>query len=183
MSLIARGIFMNRSAILSLCGRYRYWLVRQWEASKPMLVTVMLNPSTGDHERDDPTILALVHFATLWGYGGLIIVNLNAFQASQPPVMHAEHLAGRDVEGPENNQHLTNALSYAKMMGGPVLVAWGNGGSFRDAHLKFATNAAFAKVPLACLGTTQSGAPKHPMARGKHRIPRDQQPLPWSWVA
>jgi len=34
-------------------------------------------------------------------------------------------------------------------------------------------------VPLVCLGTTQSGAPKHPMARGGHRISRDQQPIEW----
>lgn len=32
---------------------------------------------------------------------------------------------------------------------------------------------------LWCWGTNADGSPKHPMARGKHRIPRDQQPILW----
>ncbi len=28
-------------------------------------------------------------------------------------------------------------------------------------------------------GKTKSGAPTHPMARVKHRIPRDQKPILW----
>ena len=27
--------------------------------------------------------------------------------------------------------------------------------------------------------TTLSGAPKHPLARGQHRIPDDQEPMQW----
>jgi hypothetical protein len=30
-----------------------------------------------------------------------------------------------------------------------------------------------------CWGTTTSGAPKHPLARGKHRIPVDQPAILW----
>lgn len=32
---------------------------------------------------------------------------------------------------------------------------------------------------LWCWGMTSSGAPKHPMARGKHRIPADQKEILW----
>jgi hypothetical protein len=32
---------------------------------------------------------------------------------------------------------------------------------------------------IYCLGTTSSGAPKHPLARGRHRVPRDQQFALW----
>ncbi len=32
---------------------------------------------------------------------------------------------------------------------------------------------------LWCWGKTASGAPKHPLARGAHRIPVDQKPILW----
>ena len=32
---------------------------------------------------------------------------------------------------------------------------------------------------IYCLGTTGGGSPKHPTARGKHRVPDDQQPVLW----
>jgi len=36
-----------------------------------------------------------------------------------------------------------------------------------------------SNVALHHLGLTIFGNPKHTMARGKHRIPADQQPIPW----
>src|SRR3546814_16042107 len=30
-----------------------------------------------------------------------------------------------------------------------------------------------------CLGASSSGAPPHPMARGRHRVPDDALPQPW----
>lgn len=32
---------------------------------------------------------------------------------------------------------------------------------------------------LWCWGKTAAGAPKHPLARGVHRIPRNQAPILW----
>lgn len=61
-----------------------------------------------------------------------------------------------------------------------LLVAWGNDGDFEGQATRFADCAAdLIGVDLICLGTTLSGAPKHPMARGRSRIPRDQQPIIW----
>ena len=34
-------------------------------------------------------------------------------------------------------------------------------------------------LELFCLGTTQSGAPIHPMARGRHRVPDSASPRPF----
>jgi hypothetical protein len=157
---------------------YRDQLIRRWDESLPLLVVCMLNPSTADHETNDPTILTLIHFAKLWGFGGLLVVNLCAFRSPSPAVMRA----AADPVGPENDKALLNAMMYARASG-RILVAWGNDGDFLERGAWFCDRAVNLGLSLICLGTTRSGAPKHPMARGLHRIPRDQQPLPWSPLA
>jgi len=173
-------LFMRRSAVISPCGLYRYELRRVWDDSLPVLVVCMLNPSTANHEREDPTLLALIHFARLWGYGALLIVNLYAFRSPSPDVMMK---AGHAV-GPDNGLHMTNALVIANNRGrGQLLAAWGNGGKIDFGHgdreAWFKARARNNMLDLICLGTTADGSPKHPMARGKHFIPRDQQPILW----
>ncbi|MGV1867178.1 MULTISPECIES: DUF1643 domain-containing protein [unclassified Rhizobium] len=171
-------IRMQRSAVISDCGLYRYLFTRIWDASKPVLPVCMLNPSRADHEIDDPTVLTLIFFATLWGYGGLSGVNFFAFRASKP----AEMMAAVDPFGPENDRYLRLAFNDARHANTPLLAAWGNGGAYRDRNVEFCRQAAHHLVRLVCLGTTQHGHPKHPMARGTHRIPRDQAPMPYAPV-
>lgn len=166
---------MLRAAVISDDGVYRYELERGWDPGAMPLVCCMLNPSTADHQVDDPTIQALIHFAKLWGYGGLLIVNLFAFRSSSPTVM----MSADDPVGPENQDRLEKLLKRAAELQAQVLVAWGNDGGFEGGDQRFIARAAEHGVDLVCLGQTQHGHPKHPMARGLHRIPRDQQPIPF----
>ena len=80
-------IVMRRAAEISPCGLYRYWLEREWDTALPKLVVGMLNPSTADAAVDDPTLLTLIHFGRLWGYGGLAVVNLYGWRSPHPSVM------------------------------------------------------------------------------------------------
>lgn len=155
---------------------YRYELRRIWDFGKPMLVVCMLNPSTADAEKNDPTITTLIHFARLWGYGGILVVNLCAFRASKPRNMWA----AKDPAGPDNHDYLRAALRYASENGGRALAAWG---AVQHVAASFLREAEIWQVELDCLGTTQEGNPKHPAARGVHRIPRDQQPILWRGFA
>jgi hypothetical protein len=41
------------------------------------------------------------------------------------------------------------------------------------------TDALPAGVPLYCLGKTKAGHPKHPMARGKHKVFKDTPLVLW----
>ncbi|UZW55540.1 DUF1643 domain-containing protein [Sphingobium sp. JS3065] len=165
---------MRSAAVISPCGTWRYELRRIWDDRCPLLVVCMLNPSTADHRINDPTILALIHFAKLWGFGGLLVVNLFAFRSSCP----AEMMARADAFGPENGRYILSAMQYAAAHGGQLLVAWGNGGDHDDRAEWFCARALRQyQLTLICLGTTNRWKPKHPMARGAHRIPRDQQPI------
>lgn len=150
---------------------FRYTLIRRWHKDAPLLVVCMCNPSTANANVDDPTVLALMHFAYAWGFGGILIVNEHAFRASRPSKLKE----ALDPNGPDNWRHMHRACDYAADTSGIALVAWGNltnGKTFQ----KYARRHG---LRLVCLGTTQNGSPKHPMARGVHRIPRDQQPIDW----
>jgi hypothetical protein len=169
-------LLMKRSAVISDCDLYRHELRRIWDDRLPLLVVCMLNPSKADADIDDPTILTLIHFAKRWGYGGLLVVNLADFRASKPDDMFAASSPTSKV----NARYHYLALTYAKENGKEVLVAWGNDGPVFGTDGLFVETAKSLGVRTICLGITLSGAPKHPMARGKHRIPRDQKPLPWA---
>lgn len=148
---------MNRAAIISPCGLYRYWLRRQWSGDGTLLY-VMLNPSTADADVDDASVRRCIRFARDHGFGAMEVVNLFAYRATKPKDLR---LAGFPV-GPENDITITATAKVANA----VCVAWGAIGQ---------RNAAEARVqqvmPLIraaghepqCLRITRSGYPQHPL--------------------
>ena len=177
---------MQMSAFFSGPGDcYRDELRRIWDASKLLLPVCMVNPSDADGERNDPTLLVLIHFGKLWGFGGLLIVNLASYCSPSPAAM----FAAADPIGPDNAVFVERAITYARDNGGRLLAAWGNHGAAlvtRRTGCDPVSRAAWFcdladrhGVQLICLGRTESGHPKHPLARGKHFVPRDQQPIVW----
>ncbi len=143
---------MEKKAILSDDGRYRYWLERRWDLRPPM-AWCMLNPSTADAYKDDPTIRRCMAFAEREGFGGIIVVNLMAFRATEPSVC----LAQADPYGPENEYYLAQA---AQKSGRGIVCAWGAHGTRQMANVAVK---AFGDVELWCLGVTKSGEPRHPL--------------------
>ncbi len=51
------------SAVISPDGFYRYSLTRVWDNLRPLVVFNLLNPSTADAERNDPTVRKTIGFA------------------------------------------------------------------------------------------------------------------------
>jgi hypothetical protein len=130
---------------------YRYWLFRCWNMDKPIIVWIMLNPSTADHKKDDPTITRCINFSKSWGYGGMIVVNLFAFRATNPK----ELKKCEDPVGPDNNYYIKNIIQMCDVS----VAAWGNDGTYmnRDKEIK-------TMFPdLLCLKKTVSGNPYHPL--------------------
>ena len=66
---------MKKGAEFSKCGKYRYVLWRIWDESKPIAMCIGLNPSTANHETNDPTIRQLIDRLEYLGYGGFKIKN------------------------------------------------------------------------------------------------------------
>lgn len=106
-------------ALISECGKYRYRLWRLWNADQPVMVWVMLNPSTADAATDDPTIRKCIGFAKTHGFGGIIVVNLFAWRATDPKELSTVP----DPIGPENDQHILWACRAPLIR--QVVAGWG----------------------------------------------------------
>jgi len=124
---------------------------------------VMLNPSTADAERDDPTIRRCIALAVREGFGGVEILNLFAFRATVP----ADLKAAADPVGPDNDRHLRDLFARH----GTIVAAWGMHGMLRGRAEEIARMAADRGVTLTCLGRTAQGQPRHPLyVRGNSAI-------------
>lgn len=147
---------MIATAEISSCGRYRYVLTRTWDAALPVLVFCMLNPSTADEWEDDPTIRRCMGFARREGCGGIAVVNLFAWRSTNPDKLP---LLDADKAGPDNTEHVARTVK-----GRRVIVAYG---AHFSAHpfvaLPFLELLRSNAVSIHCLGTTKSGAPRHPL--------------------
>lgn len=148
-------------ALLSCCGRYRYSLGRLWDASRPQLMVVMLNPSTADGTVNDATIVRLMTRAQRSGYGSLVVVNLYAYRATNPK----ELMSAADPVGSENDAIIWSTALSADS----IWVAWG---AFlmvarrRDAVLELLKDR-----ELWCLGRAAGGEPRHPLFVGRDVVP------------
>ncbi|TNF21912.1 MAG: DUF1643 domain-containing protein [Rhodobacteraceae bacterium] len=154
-------------AVYSDCGAYRYRLVRLWDAAAPRLAFVMLNPSTADEKTNDPTIARCEKRARLLGFGGLDVVNLFAFRATDP----ADLRAAEAPVGPENDAFLTRACAEAQV----ILAAWGVHGRHRDRDAEALPLLTAHPGKLHTLGLTRHGLPRHPLY-----VSYAQRPQPWS---
>lgn len=148
-------LLLERDAVISECGKYRYLLRRIWDHAKPRALFVMLNPSTADAEIDDATIRSCIRLSTGLGYGSLEVVNLFGLRATNP----AELEKAADPIGPQNADIGDAAINRCDV----VICAWG---AHHMAERRARDMVAWVRgwKPTAyCLGATKSGAPKHPL--------------------
>ena len=142
---------MQKDAEFSDCGRYRYRLSRVWNDRIPSVLFIGLNPSTADAEQDDPTVRRCIGFARQWGYGGMVLVNLFAWRATDP----RELKRVIDPIGPENDRWIAAEAARA----GRIVAIWGNGGRLGDRD-----RAVLRRLgAVYCMGRTKKGCPRHPL--------------------
>lgn len=110
---------MKLAATFSADRVYRYRLSRIWRDDKPALMWLMLNPSTADESRDDPTIRRCIGYSMNWGFGGAIIHNLFAYRSTIP--MELVSVWCTDPVGIENDAAISADAARCK-----VVCAWGN---------------------------------------------------------
>jgi hypothetical protein len=153
---------------------YRYALGRVWDEALPVLVYIMLNPSTADALEPDHTITKCVGFARRWGFGGILVLNLWALRSTDPKGLKHALLYAIDPVGPENNEYLSYFARAARDTDSDVIVAWGlnaAGTVRRDIVVELLAREG---VDLWAIAETKDGEPGHPLM-----LPYASKPIPW----
>ena len=142
------------TATLSPCGRYRYDLTREIGPASRTACFIMLNPSTADATKDDPTIRKCVGFARRWNCGRLVVVNLFALRATDPREIRRVSL--REAIGPNNDFAIVDAADRADV----IVCAWGRHGTY---HARDEEVLKLLSGDLRALKITKNGQPYHPL--------------------
>jgi hypothetical protein len=160
---------------------YRGVLVRELGGTRTLCVG-MQNPSKAaahDPSVNDPTVLRLIGFTGRLEFGRLIVVNTYDRTATDPADLYRWLWS---LSASEREEHRRRALDIAireALSADLFIAAWGNGSPDDRWPLSFADGLVAAGIDLYHLGLNQNGTPKHPLARGKNRIPDDQVPALW----
>src|SRR2546428_2308647 len=102
-------------------GRGGYRWGGRGEGTKPAANFLMLNPSTANEVKLDPSCTRARRYAERWGFGMLLITNLFAWRATDPEEMKRS----RDPVGRGNDAAILRASREA----GVGVCAWGNHGA------------------------------------------------------
>ncbi|HEV7477301.1 MAG TPA: DUF1643 domain-containing protein [Burkholderiales bacterium] len=148
------GIIQNDSgAVFSACRRWRYLLWRCWDRSGPVANFLMLNPSTADEAKLDPTCSRARAYAEAWGYGALIVTNIFGWRSTDPRALRRV----RDPVGAANDAAILRAAGEADL----VVCAWGNHGIERGREVEELLRQTETKLHI--LKLTGAGHPGHPL--------------------
>lgn len=174
---------LQGSAEFSGDAQHRHRLDRWW-SDAPRALVCGCNPSQAGAEVNDPTVWRLVELLRpIPSIGGFTIVNWEDRVATDPAAMRAwrMHALHTDEAGYNRARDANLARIRALSEVAPIrIVAWGDLVPMeRQTTLVLRALSLDWAHPLHAFGTTASGAPLHPMARGRSRIPPGTLPTLW----
>lgn len=159
------------SAVFSPDRKYRYWLEREIRPTGIVVAFNMLNPSTADEKKNDPTVRRCIGYATDWGASKLIVTNIFGLRSTDPKLLYTDE----DPVGPENDAYIIKAALTADVF----VCAWGAHGKLRgrqDAVMSMLRTSAPLAKPCALKingnGTPSvAPTPAHPLYQKKDVVP------------
>jgi hypothetical protein len=125
----------------------RYYLKREWDNSKGLLLYLMLNPSVADEKRDDPTIRRLISFTKKFNYGGFLVGNI--FTEITPNPKEIDRSKGISDKNFKELFKLINKVDQ-------IIYAWGSTVEEPQLLKELVLNP-------KCFGKNLNGTPKHPL--------------------
>jgi hypothetical protein len=143
----------------SVCGQYRYYLVRRFgrpAAQRPQRIAFIgLNPSTATERQNDPTVRRCIGFAQRWGFREFVMLNAFAFRSTDPRRLKTVD----DPIGAANDRQ----IRYWTRRSGLVVCCWGTHAGLLDRDPALRAQLHKWGVSLKCFEQTQAGYPRHPL--------------------
>jgi hypothetical protein len=153
---------IEKDAVISKDGKYRYQLTRRWSQVMPMVAFLLFNPSTADASTDDATIRKAMGFASRWDYGGIVVLNLFAYRSRNPDSLGYVD----DPVGVDNDWTIMQALDDVSAL----ICAWGCAQYMRSMERQQRKRALLHSIhklhpglAMQCLGMGVTGEPYHPL--------------------
>ena len=153
-------------ARFSRCRRWRYLLWRCWDETKPVANFLMLNPSTADEFKLDPSCTRARNYAERWGFGALVVTNIFGWRSTDPAALKIVD----DPVGRANDGAIINAARQAKL----VVCAWGNHGLHEARAQRVKALLDEERIAVHVLRMNGAGQPAHPLY-----LPSSLKPTPW----
>lgn len=160
---------MKSGAEFSQDRKYRYLLWREWDGRKPYAMFIGLNPSTADETKDDATIRRLIRFAYDWKFGGMFMLNIFAYRATDPKEMKSAENPIGEIYNSNNQRNDDFIFEYADRLSVIKVVAcWGNHGRYLDRGNQvrelLKESQGLANIGgLQAFKMTKQGQPSHPL--------------------
>lgn len=107
---------IDKGAKFSEDGKHRLYLWRIWDFSLPIVMFIGLNPSTANHESDDPTIKRVCQIAKHNGFGGVYMLNCFTYISTDPNLVIDE----------STKELATTLIETMALNCTAVVFAWGN---------------------------------------------------------
>lgn len=139
---------------------YRYNLHRLWSglslSTARTVLWLLLNPSTADEEKLDPTLRRCQAFTRAWGFDGFEVCNLFALRSTDPKALY-HHL---DPVGPMNDAAILEAAGRSDR----IICGWGNHGKLHGrARTVLGLLLRAGHEPKRLGRLNDDGSPKHPL--------------------
>jgi hypothetical protein len=145
-------------AFFSEDGKHRHWLSRVWghAPAMPYPLWIGMNPSTAAKDVDDSTIRREIEFTQYFGYTALFKCNVMDYCATKPKELIKKGVHPCSEE---------NLATIERLAGGAdkIILCYGNLPDPLRMYADAVLDRLKGKYQLWCLGTTQSGSPRHPL--------------------
>lgn len=143
-------------AVFSKDLKYRFYLRRVFNRNRPHITFIMLNPSTADAFKNDPTVARCQERATRLDFGSFSVTNIFAYRSTQPNALTLPNIEpiGKDNDG---------WIQFAAREAQKVMVGWGNHGKFNHRGDNVLGMLDDEGIPMWCLGQNKGGSPIHPL--------------------